>query len=238
MKQKINILATFLTCSLFIIYGCENDEGDNSVTDDTINEGTVTDIDGNVYSTVQIGEQEWITENLKTTTYNNGSSIEQVTGNNQWVNITTGAFCWYDNQYAVNTGNLCPDGWHVPTDQEWKELEMQLGMSQIDANDIGIRGNNEGSKLSGNAILWHNGEDDSVLTNNSEFGSSGFRAFPGGGRFGFGTFSDVGYGGNWWSASENSTFSAWYRNISYSKINVNRSDGTKNNGYCVRCLKD
>ena len=132
--------------------------------------GKVTDIDGNVYKTVKIGEQRWMAENLRTTHYANGSAIPLVESISRWDNLgyADEAYCYYDNSAAngntfgaLYTGeaakNACPSGWHLPDDTEWKELEMFLGMSQSEANATGYRGTNEGSKLAGNASLWNNG---------------------------------------------------------------------------------
>ncbi len=209
---------------------------------------TVTDIDGNVYSTVQIGDQVWMGENLKTITYNDGISIDLIENNTDWDNNTTGAYCWYDNDedtyagtygalynwYAVNTDKLCPDGWHVSTDEEWKTLEMELGMSQTEANEQGWRGTNEGSKLAGNAGLW----DDGSLEDDSEFGNTGFTALPGGGRRKDGTFYYVGGHGNWWTATEHSSLDGFYRELEHSRSYVNRSNYRKARGFSVRCVKD
>ncbi|MDA3866344.1 MAG: fibrobacter succinogenes major paralogous domain-containing protein [Salinivirgaceae bacterium] len=251
MLQKhklLTILMLALASTLFIFTACEEDEDDDPAADDPTNEGTVTDIDGNVYSTVQIGNQEWMAENLKTTTYNNGTSIDLVTNSSTWSNLYTGAYCWYDNDqaqyaetygalynwYAVETGNLCPDGWHVPTDEEWKTLEMELGMSQADADDTGYRGTNEGSKLAGNAALWADGD----LINDSEFGSSGFTALPGGYRANPGSFHSIGGSGAWRGATESSTNNAWYRFLGYDNGNVSRYGYGKGYGFSVRCLRD
>ncbi|MCK4448089.1 MAG: fibrobacter succinogenes major paralogous domain-containing protein, partial [Candidatus Marinimicrobia bacterium] len=123
--------------------------------------GTVTDIDGNTYQTVKIGDQWWMAENLKVTHYRNGDPIPNVTDNTDWSNLTTGAYCNYDNNasyvttygrlynwYTVNDSRyIAPSGWHVPTDEELKELEMYLGMSQSQADYTGYRGTDEGGKL-------------------------------------------------------------------------------------------
>jgi len=103
--------------------------------------GEVSDIDGNYYKTIQIGSQIWMAENLKTTRYNDGSNIPLVTDNTAWSNLTTPGYCWYNNDaatyknvygalynwYAVNTGKLCPSGWHVPSEYEWTLLVNYLG---------------------------------------------------------------------------------------------------------------
>jgi len=148
---------------------------------------TVTDIDGNIYQNVQIGDQLWMAENLKVIHYKNGDEIPTGYSNSEWANLSTGAYAVYNddpsntdvygnlyNWYAVETGNLAPEGWHVPTDDEIKELEMYLGMSQRKANNTGFgRSTNEGSKLAGRADLWYaNGN----LENNPEFGTIGLPA--------------------------------------------------------------
>jgi uncharacterized protein (TIGR02145 family) len=160
---------------------------------------TVTDIDGNVYGTVQVGEQLWMTENLKVTHYNNGDDIPTGHSSSDWVDLDqteTGAYSVYPindefssstcenncvdiygnlyNWYAVDDERgICPDGWHVPSDAEFMDLETYLGMSQEEANSTGYRGTNEGSKLSGNADLWNDGD----IEQNQEFDTSGFVGF-------------------------------------------------------------
>ncbi|ALO17295.1 Microbial collagenase precursor [Salinivirga cyanobacteriivorans] len=211
-------------------------------------EGTVTDIDGNVYNTVVLGNQEWMAENLKTTTYNNGTAISLVTNNSDWQNNTTGAYSWYENDetqyantygalynwYAVNTGNLCPDGWHIPTDDEWKTLEMHLGMNQSDADGTGPRGTNEGSKLASNASLWYDGD----LEDDPEFGSSGFLGIPAGARDIYGNFSFIETNAVWWCANEFDNQEAWLRALYHSHTLIARDYQYKGSGYSVRCLKD
>lgn len=114
---------------------------------------TLTDIDGNIYQTVKIVDQWWMAENLKVTHYRNGDPIPNVTNNSDWGNLSTGTYCAYNNDnvnistygllynwYAVaDSRELAPTGWHVPTDEEWKQLEMSLGMSDSEANDRGWR---------------------------------------------------------------------------------------------------
>ncbi len=210
----------------------------------------VSDIDGNVYSTVQIGDQLWMAENLKTTTYNDGISIELIENDSAWNNDSTGAYCWYDNDqvtnadtygaiynwHAVNTGNLCPDGWHVPTDEEWKTLEMELGMSQTEADNSSHRGTNEGSKLAGNGTLWNSGS----VRNNDAFGSSGFTALPGGQRAPYGEYGDdfklMEVEGYWWTGTEPSNN---WRYIGWGGSGVYRHNNTSPKyGFSVRCLRD
>ena len=195
----------------------------------------VTDIDGNNYTSVIIGDQEWIAENLKTTTYNNGTSIDLVTNDTNWQNNTTGAYCWYDNDqaqyaetygalynwYAVNTGNLCPEGWHVPTDEEWTALE----------DYISSNGNNynEGEALKATFGWYDNG-------NGSD--NYGFEAYPGGYREAYGRFGSVERLGFWWSNSEFNTSNSWYRRLYFFNNSVYRGSSYKNSGFSVRCIRD
>ena len=208
----------------------------------------VTDFDGNSYATVQIGDQVWMTENLKTTHYNNGDEIPTNLSYSDWQNTTSGAVSVYDdeesnahtygrlyNWYAVDDGRgVCPENFHVPTDDEYKELEMFLGMSESEANSSGWRGTNEGSKLADRADLWNNGN----LENNSEFGASGFSAFPGGYRYFSGAYYSMGNAGYFWSSSESSSNYGWNRLLSYYSSDVARPNYGKQYGFSVRCVGD
>jgi len=211
--------------------------------------GTVTDIDGNVYQTIIIGDHEWMAENLKVTHYRNGDPIPNVTNNNAWAGLLSGAYCYYNNDpangatygalynwYAVyDSRELAPAGWHVPSDTEIMELEMHLGMSSSQANTTGWRGTNEGSKLAGGYDLWDNGN----LRNNPDFGSSGFDFLPGGARSYFdGDFYGMDSLGYFWSSTESISTDAWYRLLYYDSPAVLRGDYRKENGFSVRCVRD
>ena len=214
--------------------------------------GTITDIDGNVYQTVIIGNQEWMSENLKVTHYRNGDPIPHLTDNTDWISTNDGAYCVYDNNpsnadtygnlynwYAVDDSRgLAPEGWHVPTDEEIMVLEMQLGMSEIEANDIGWRGTNEGSKLAGRTDLWIDGD----LVNDAEFGASGFRFLPGGNRdSSHGTFYNMSGAGYFWSSSVNSSSDyAWHRRLEEEVTSIYRgsSFSDKRFGFSIRFVRD
>ena len=231
----------------------------------TLATGSVTDYDGNTYKTVKIGNQTWMAENLKTTHYADGTAIPLVTDNTAWANLgdnnTDKAYCYYNNNAngeadtygalytwaaamngasssAANPSGIqgvCPTGWHLPSDAEWKELEMYLGMSQSQADATGWRGTNEGSKLAGNASLWQDG----VLKNDANFGLSGFSALPGGHRYHLnGSFTNVGNYARWWCATENSSTQSWNRFLRYIYSNVALNGDNKSNGFSVRCVKD
>ncbi|MDF1561355.1 MAG: fibrobacter succinogenes major paralogous domain-containing protein, partial [Bacteroidales bacterium] len=120
----------------------------------------VADIEGNLYSTVTIGTQVWMAENLKTTKYNDDTPIPNITADEEWIVITSPAYCWFGNNisnkdiygalynwYVIGTGKLCPDGWHVPNDEEYKTLEKVLGMSSDQADLWNWRGTDQGSQM-------------------------------------------------------------------------------------------
>ena len=194
-------------------------------------EGIFTDPrDGQVYKTIRIGNQVWMAENLRATVYSDASPIELVEDPALWeVKDASGAYCWYDNnssnQYTFGAlynrhaamkgeqssdGNpsgvqgVCPSGWHLPSDKEWKELEKFLGMSQTEADKLTWRGTNEGSKLAGIADLWISSGN---LTEDIDFETSGFSALPAGHRnpeSAISDFADLGSGAGWWTATASS----------------------------------
>jgi|GEM_PF-2980762 len=204
----------------------------------------IRDIDGNLYRTVQIGEQVWMAENLKVTHYRDSTSITYVSSDNDWRYLTSEAYCLYEvgtygalyNGYAVaDSRNIAPLGWHVPSDAEWKVLEMYLGMSQSDADGHGDRGTNEGSKLAGNPALWNDGS----LENDPEFASSGFNALPGGYRSdGTGNYYSPHVSGRFWSTPEGGEASAFCREMLYDRSTINRESNNPKHGFAVRCVKD
>ena len=201
---------------------------------------SISEIDSIVYSsnseTVIIGEQVWMTKNLDVSTYRNGDTIPQVSDPNQWFALVTGAWCNFDNNstvglvygklynwFAVNDARgLAPDGWHIPSDEEWKILENNLGGSSI-----------AGGKLKEtDTIHW-------LSPNSNATNESGFLALPGGWCISTsGFFSLIGSYGNWWSSTENISAGVWGRYLGYdaSKFGVFYYD--KEFGFSVRCLKD
>jgi uncharacterized protein (TIGR02145 family) len=213
-------------------------------------EGTVTDIDGNVYQTLVIGNQEWMVENLKVTHYRNNNSIPHLIANSDWTNTASGAYCVIDNNpsnadtygnlynwHAVDDSRgLAPEGWRVPSDEDFIELEIYLGMTESEAHSTGNRGTNEGSKLAGEYDLWTSG----ALRNDPEFDTSGFSLLPGGSRNVAGTFSSVDTRSYIWTSTEDSSSYAWYRLLQYIYSAVYRTytGGHKRIGYSVRCVRD
>ena len=246
MKNKILLNLVVIVIAIVVTSSCEKDDLGN---DSGSKFGTFTDPrDGITYKTVKIGNQVWMAENLKATKYNDGTDIPLVTDNSEWDELLTPAYCWYDNDqatyentygalynwYTVETEKLCPVGWHVPSDYEWNTLEMALGMSQSEIYETEFRGSH-GSQLAANADFWNNG----ALENNSEFGTSGFDALPGGSRnFSNGIFDKVDEYGSWWSSTDSDYNYAYYRSLYYDNSGVRRFNYFKTFGFSVRCVKD
>jgi uncharacterized protein (TIGR02145 family) len=202
---------------------------------------TVTDIDGNVYSTVTVGTQVWMKENLKTTKFNDNTAIPLVTDNTTWAALLTPAYTWYNNDagtykaaygalyswftldLAGNGGkNVCPTGWHVPAITEWATMETFLGGQGV-----------AGGKLK------ETGTTHWLAPNTGATNESGFTAVPGGYRNYDGSFKNIGIAVYWWSSTEYSTNYAWYRMIAYDNggLGLNK-DNSKNTGFSIRCLRD
>ena len=194
---------------------------------------------------VTIGTQIWSSKNLDVATYRNGDPIPQVTDPSAWSNLTTGAWCWFNNDsatyaatygrlynwYAVNDlRGLAPQGWHVPTEAEWNKL-----VKYIDAGADTVCQGCAQSTTAGGAMKSTTGW---TSPNTGATNSSGFAGLPGGFRYYGGSFSNVGYQGRWWSASEDETTNAWYRNLVYNNSYVNWFSTNKANGYSVRVVRD
>ncbi|MFH0999803.1 MAG: FISUMP domain-containing protein, partial [Bacteroidota bacterium] len=190
------------------------------------------DYNGNFYPAVQIGNQIWMKENLKSIHYSDGSTISGVYAydNNEsnvatygrlytWAAVMNGAGSSNDNPSGVQ--GVCPDGWHVPSDAEWTQLTDYLGGAGVAGDKM---------KEAGTAH-WNS-------PNTGATNESGFTALPGGYRHLNGGFSSIGYYGYWWSSSELVNSSAWSRHLYYSGSNVSRSYGSENYGFSVRCLRD
>jgi uncharacterized protein (TIGR02145 family) len=184
--------------------------------------------------TIVIGTQHWMKENLDVVTYRNGDVIPQVTDGTAWAALTTGAWCYYNNDvangaiygklynwYAVNdTRGLAPTGWHIPTDAEWTILTDKLGGTSV-----------AGGKMKSTGITrW-------TTPNASATNESGFTGLPGGYSDNSGMLSNVGFG-FWWSSTEYGTTDAWSRVLTYDSGNAYRDYFNKRYGFSVRCLRD
>lgn len=214
---------------------------------------TVKDTSGNVYQTITIGTQTWMVENLRTTKYNDGSDIPLVTVATDWAALDTPGYCWYKNDaanygascgalynwYAVNTGKLCPKGWHVPSDDEWTSLETYLIFNAF--NYDGSTTGNKYAKALASTTNWDVSPNEGAVGNTdypSKRNATNFTGFPAGCRDIYGTYSYYSFYAFWWSTSLNDASSVWDRGL-YSQSNyVARSSYGFRNGFSVRCLKD
>lgn len=193
------------------------------------------DGDGNVYQVDTIGNQIWISENLRTTSYNDGTPIPHITLTSDWNARTQPAYCWFNNDetankltygalynwYTTQTGKLCPTGWHVPDDTEWLELTTYLG----------------GDATAGGK-LKETGTSHWLAPNTGATDEVGYTARPGGYRRYNGTFSSLTLLGYWWSVTEALVDHAWERSLQYNSSAGVRNYSHKRNGFSVRCLKD
>ena len=186
--------------------------------------------------TVRIGTQIWMAENLKTTRFNTGLSIPLVPDSATWSALKAPGYCWYNNDsitnkntygalydwYAVQTGDLAPKGWHVPTDSEWTVLTTYLGGTSLAGGPLKEAG----------TLHWSS-------PNTGAKNTTGFSALPGGYRGAIGPFTDSGTYGIWWSSTAYNTLYAWYRNMSYDGVTVTPTYyDYYNDGFSVRCVKD
>jgi uncharacterized protein (TIGR02145 family) len=204
--------------------------------------GTITDIDGNVYKTIQIGTQVWMAENLKTTKYNNGTPIPNVINNTEWRNLTTPGYSWYNNDaqtfkttygalynwYTVTDNrNLCPASYHIPTDADWTTLQTYIGGGRFTSGKL---------KEAGTA---HWPSPNVIGTN-----ETGFTALPGGYRFSDVytntdvSFIEVGNSGLWWSTSDFGYGEAIYWSMTQGDFDFWPNTSFKSDGLSVRCVKD
>jgi uncharacterized protein (TIGR02145 family) len=196
---------------------------------------TVTDIDGNIYKTIQTGSQVWMAENLKTSRYNDGTEIPLITDTTAWKNLSSPGYCWYNNDettfkspygalyngFTVSTGKLCPAGWHIPANEEWLQLRDFLG----DTLNAGGRIKEAGTRH------W-------FMPNKGADNSSGFTALASGIRYFEGTFSAISYYTGFWSDTGFGYDEEWFINLYFGDAVFNLSHATKNYGFSVRCIKN
>jgi len=198
--------------------------------------GGVVDIDGNHYQTVIIGNQEWMASNLKTTRLNDGEAIQNVTADSAWSRLSTPAYCWYNNDisnkdthgalynwYVIETGKLCPKGWHIPSDEEWESLINYLGGAEVAGGKLKETGTG----------FW-------VNPNTGASNESGFSGLASGNRYGYkiSPFLQIGYYSDWWSSTLFRARTAWSRRLHFNSTIVSRNTRELRDGCSVRCVKD
>lgn len=207
---------------------------------------TVLDMEGHSYPIVTIGTDEWMASNLRTAHFSNGDPIPYLPVASDWAICVGPAWTVYngDAAYAELNGdlynwytvidprNVCPSGWHVATDQDWKQLETDLGMPAAEVGAYGLRGGDSqvGGKLKTEG-LWEN-------PNQGATNESGFGGVPGGYRMQSGSYLQLGTDGFWWSSTALDSSLAWIRSLSYANAGIGRTNRLKSQGLSVRCVKD
>lgn len=197
--------------------------------------GTVTDIDGNIYRTITIGNQVWMADNLEVTHYRNGDTIPCITDTAAWSSLSSGAHCYYNNDikniagygrlynwHAISDSRgIAPEGWHIPDDEEIATMINSLGGDTISA----------GKMKEGGTAHW-------LIPNEGAANESGFSALPGGYRFNNGSYHTMGSNGYWWSATRSYEMYAWSPRLYAGFADVRREPYYQQYGFAVRCIKD
>jgi uncharacterized protein (TIGR02145 family) len=241
LSEQKELTGTQLVFQLVATANSEKEHKLESTESEPENTGTFTDSrDGHIYHWIKIGTQIWMVENLSflpaVSPSREGSQAKPfyyVYGYNG-VNIddakAIGNYKTFGVLYNwIAAKNACPDGWHLPTDQEWEQLEIELGISPAQANIIGTRGAESGAKMKTIKDWYKSGNG----TN-----TSGFSALPGGGRYGDGSFGNKDCNGYWWSASEYDGTFSWGRGLGYDHSEIYKGVNYKEDGFSVRCIKD
>lgn len=236
LKMKNRIWLYILITAFFLFFSCEKEKDIVYMNlDPWVEYGSMTDQEGNTYKTLPIGTQTWMVRNLKTTKYNDGTLIPIVTDVDAWDNLSTPACCWQNNDptrkvtygvlynwYAVNTGKLCPAGWHVPGDVEWTQLTDYLGGENI-----------AGGKLKESGYShWYS-------PNTGATNETNFKALPGGDRLDGpnALFGNLGEKGGWWTTASSDGFAV--SRLMYDHTNyVQKTFYPKKSGLSVRCLRN
>jgi uncharacterized protein (TIGR02145 family) len=228
--------------SAFHIVGCKKE----IVAPPSVDGPMAYDIDGNMYPMVKIGTQIWMKTNLRVTHFRNGDPIPNVIDNSEWMALTSGSYCSiYDsskevvlyghlyNSYAVSDSrSIAPEGWHVASDEEWKQLEIFLGLSELEANQNGPRGIDEGGKLKeAGTIHW-------TSPNTGATNRYGFSALPGGALSFSGEYSHINLAACFWSSTRQDSSTVWGRVIYYNDARIYRGNYINWFGFSVRCIKD
>lgn len=222
MKNNTSFTFGIYFSMLILFSGCEKEPE------------IVIDVDGNEYSTVTIGTQVWMAENLKTTKLNDGTDVPNVTSNTEWAGLSTPGYCYYDyswsnaltygalyNWHTINTSKLCPTGWHVPTDEEWTTLITYLGGDTLVGGKL---------KETGTAF-W-------LSPNRGATNETGFSARGGGSRSSSGSYMGIKESAVFWSSTEYSERSAIYFGLYRITSNPLKIYGDKSFGRSVRCVRD
>jgi uncharacterized protein (TIGR02145 family) len=231
------LFTVFLVVLVGFMTNCGGNESETTISDDLQAKPSEIKAEKKTeqFKTVHIGDQVWMAKNLNVDHYRNGDPIPEVKDLVEWKRLTTGAWCYYDNDpangeiygklynwYTVNDPRgLAPEGWHVSTDEEWQTLVDYLGGEDV-----------AGGKMKGKGIKhWES-------PNEGATNESGFTALPGGFRSDDGNFIYIGYFASFWSSTDCLGYVAWSRNLFSNYSGIARLDSNERNGFSVRCLRD
>lgn len=226
MKPGIFFFSFVLGVSIIFFTGCSKSDSPPA---------PVTDTEGNTYKTVRIGEQTWMAENLRTAKFSDGIAIPEISEPSAWSVLDSPGFCWYNNDgdskretygalynfYAVATARLCPDGWHVPSVDDWQKLRDFLGDTLFSG----------GSLKEAGTLHWK-------APNTGADNNTGFNAYPAGIRYFEGTFSSLYSFTSFWSSTEYDSAKGWYLCLHYSDAYLLINKISKRDGFSIRCIKD
>jgi uncharacterized protein (TIGR02145 family) len=196
------------------------DTGETTITAQPNSHGLVYDIQGNIYHTVAIGKQEWFAQNLKTEVFGSWCCFDDEKNCDTYGRL----YCWY---VAVD---VCPNGWKLPSDEDWKVLEKHLGMDEEELNEEGLRGTIEGGLLKDTVMLWDQ-------PNENASNNIGFNALPGGPRYKLGMYGLLGHNATFWTSTETDSSHAFFRYLGNSHARIGRIDNEKVEGHSVRCMR-
>lgn len=266
IKTQLTVYRIFILSIVVLFFGVgcdknddaddENNQNGSEEIDFEINYGSLSDIDGNNYNTIVIGNQEWMAENLKVTRYNNGDSITGNLTDNEWSGITEGAYAFWNNDtamledygmfynwYAVDDSrNICPSGWRVPNEYDWNQLSDYLinTYNVITSDNVGdyLKScRQQGSPLGGdcdtqehpawNGHIEHYGTDD-----------FGFSVLPAGMREANGSYTAIGYAGFFWTTNEITNGEAVGFGFIFDSGDLDTGSEVFNTGFCIRCIKE
>jgi uncharacterized protein (TIGR02145 family) len=255
--MKSRFLHFFIAILIVLFFGCSKSSDNNN---ENSSSNSIRPISPITASEIQIGNQIWSSKNLNVSKYSDGTIIPQVTDPLQWANLTTGAWCYYNNTTANGTTygklynwyavvgiydtasaanpslrkKLAPTGWHIPTDWEWSSLINYLDPSADGGNTLS---NSAGGRMKATGNI----QEGTGLWNGENIGASnesGFSGLPAGARGYNGPFNVIGSDGIWWSSSENNSTGAFIRGLYYNVGSAARGYYSKKCGLSVRCVKD
>ena len=242
--MKYNSFILLIVVSCLTVIGCKKEEEAPYV----IERGTVTDVDGNVYETVKIGNQWWMAENLRVTKFNDGTPVQYISvimgEDSLWANAVTSVYCFINdtlfgclyNAHAIRSEkNIAPSGWHVPTDEEWRELEQTIGMTADEAGQTGWRGTNQANLLASQYNVGWPANDQSEGLYGSDF--YGFNAKPANVRAHDGRTNTQNNSAWWWCKSSLGS-NYYYRTIDTYHQRIFRQTTYPAYGMSIRCVKD